>query len=130
MIERRKREVELLRCGFGQVDVGEHLEWVIIRHYPLISGWNRSQTEVLVTIPPGYPNTPPDNFFTDNDLRLSDGNRQPENTSPNIQQLGKAWLQFSFHVQKGDWQPHMDLLNGHNLLTFMEGVRQRLLELS
>jgi hypothetical protein len=128
MFERRKQEIELLRKEYGHVDVSDNLEWIIIRHYPLKSGWNQTDTEVLVFIPPGYPNTPPDFFYTQNDLRLSNGNRLPDKTTANTQKLGKPWLQFSYHVEKADWNPHSDLLRGHNLLTFMEGVNQRLSE--
>lgn len=79
------------------------------------------------THPAGYPITPPDNFYTDGDLRLSDG-RQPGNTSQ-AEQLGESWLQFSYHLESGDWRPQANLLAGDNLLTFLVGVSARLAEL-
>jgi hypothetical protein len=81
----------------------------------------------LILIPPGYPITPPDNFYTDNELRLSSG-ALPGNSNANTIQLERPWLQFSYHVESADWQPNSDLLQGHNLMTFLQGVAIRLSE--
>jgi hypothetical protein len=126
MIERRKDELKIFRSIYGELHHGPDLEWVIIKQLKLLSGWSKAATSVLVFIPVGYPVTPPDNFYTDNDLRLM-GGMLPGNSTPNQQFLGREWLQFSFHVD-GDWKPHADLLSGHNLLTFLEGVIRRLSE--
>jgi hypothetical protein len=126
MLERRQRELELVRTEYGDIEVGSNLDWVIIKKWPLPAGWNKTETQVLVLIPPGYPVTPPDNFYTDNDLRLASGG-QPSNSSVNVSQIDKPWLQFSHHVESEDWKPHADLLQGHNLLTFLKiGVTRRL----
>ena len=128
MIERRKRELELVRAEYGDLEIGDKLDWVIIKKWPLPNGWNKTETSVLVLIPPGYPVTPLDNFYTDNDLRLSNGG-QPGNSSVNASQLGRSWLQFSYHVEQEDWKPHGDILQGHNLLTFLKiGVTRRFSE--
>ena len=128
MLERRERELELVRTEYGDLEIGSNLDWVIIKKWTLQTGWSKSETQVLVLIPPGYPVTPPDNFYTDNDLRLANGG-QPSNSSVNVSQLGRFWLQFSYHVEPEDWKPHADLLQGHNLLTFLKiGVTRRLSE--
>lgn len=128
MLERRKRELELLKAEYGDLEIGEKLDWVIIKKWLLLSGWNKTETPVLVLIPSGYPVTPPDNFYTDNDLRLVNEGL-PGNSSVNVSQLEKSWLQFSYHVEPEDWKPHADILQGHNLLTFLKmGVSRRLSE--
>lgn len=128
MIERRKDELKLIQAAFGPIEHGANFEWVILKQWKLPPGWNKTETSVLVFIPPGYPVTPPDNFYTDNDLQLT-GGASPGSSTPNQKHLGRDWLQFSFHVD-GDWKPHADLLNGHNLLTFLQGVVRRLSERS
>jgi Prokaryotic E2 family E len=128
MFERRERELELVKAEYGDLEIGEKLDWVIIKKWLLSNGWNKTETQVLVLIPPGYPVTPPDNFYTDNDLRLLNGG-MPGNSSVNASQLERLWLQFSHHVEPEDWKPHADVLQGHNLLTFLKiGVARRLSE--
>lgn len=129
MIERRKKELELVEAKYGLIEVSPNLDWFIINAWDLIPGWNKTQTRVLVLLAPGYPTTAPDNFYTDNDLRLANGT-VPGNTSPGQSVAGGQWLQFSYHIQAGDWQPHADPLQGHNMLTFLEGVAARLKEVS
>jgi len=127
MIDLRRRELELVASEYGELTHGPNHDWVILSRWHLPSGWNKPKTRLLVLIPSGYPTTPPDNFYTDADLRLSDG-RQPGSTSQ-AQQLGDSWLQFSYHLEPGDWQARADLLAGDNILTFLVGVTARLAEL-
>lgn len=130
MTDRRKREIELVEEQFGVLDIASDWSWLIIRGYPLPVGWSKSETAILILIPPGYPETPPDNFYTDVDLRLANG-AQAEGQSDGPTHAGRQWQQFSWHfVEPAEWQPHVELEKGHNLLTFMNGVVQRLSELS
>lgn len=129
MIERRKEELRLVEAKYGELEVDPNFEWFIIKRWGLGPGWNVTDTPVLVLFPPGYPVTPPDNFYTRNDLKLAVGG-EPGNTSLNVNQAGRTWRQFSWHVEAGDWRPHAEILKGHNMLTFLEGVSQRLNEAS
>jgi len=127
VIDLRKRELELVAAEYGELDHGPNIEWLVLCRWQLPSGWNQKETRLLIIIPSGYPVTPPDNFYTDADLRLADG-RQPGNTSLASHQ-GENWLQFSYHLESGDWRPQANLLEGDNLLTFLIGVAARLAEL-
>jgi hypothetical protein len=129
MIERRNEELKFIEAKYGELEIAPDVGWFIINRWPLGTGWNIAETPVLVLFPPGYPVTPPDNFYTRNDLRLTSGG-QPGNTSPNVTQAGRSWLQFSWHVEGGDWQPKAEVLKGHNILTFLAGIGLRLSEAS
>jgi len=129
MLERRKKEFDLIRSKYGAVEAGPNLEWVRIDHYPLPPGWNKEEVALLILIRPGYPTTPPDNFLVDNDLRLENG-ELPGSISQGQSHLGQSWLQFSYHVDPADWNPGTNILDGHNLLTFLVGVEKRLSEVS
>src|ERR1051326_7605539 len=113
MTDRIKRELALVKSAYGEVDVDADLRWFVIRRWLLVAGWNKQHTRLLVVIPPGYPVTAPDNFFTDQDLPL-DGDAMPGNASV-AQQAGESWLQFSYHLEGGEWQPE----KGHDFLTFL-----------
>jgi len=131
VLDRRRSELELVKAAYGELELAPDLSWVIIRCWALPSGWNKMDTPVLVNIPPGYPVTPPDNFCTEPALRLA-GGAMPGNTMGVQEYAGRQWLQFSFHVadSQNDWRPDADLLRGHNLLTFLTGIGQRLEEVS
>lgn len=116
-----------MRQHYGEVDAGSDLEWAVVKAVPLPNGWNRPTTETLIVIPPGYPLTPPDNFFVRNGLRLANGS-PPANFAENQSVLGDSWAQFSFHAQS--WNPAPEPMDGDNLMTFMMAVEGRLKELS
>jgi hypothetical protein len=123
--ERIKRELALVVAVHGELEIDASLRWFIVKRWPLVPGWNKEHTRVLVLIPPGYGVTPPDNFHTDLDLAIKGGGK-PGNTSAAQPINGQQWLQFSYHIEASDWLPE----NGHNLLTFLGGVDRRLREVS
>ena len=128
MLDRWKVELGLVEAVYGPLEISPDLAWFIIPHWKLPLGWSKSKTAVLVLIPPGYPVTPPDNFYADVDLRLA-GEGMPGNAGPESQ-AGRQWLRFSYHVEGADWKSHAEPEKGHNLLTFLQGVATRLKEAS
>lgn len=125
MTDRIKRELGLVESVYGELEADPDFRWFIIKRWPLVSGWNKEQTRLLILIPPGYALTPPDNFYTEPDLAV-EGGGQPGNTSTAQPINGQQWLQFSYHIEASDWQPE----NGHDLLTFLAGVSRRLKEVT
>ena len=126
-LERRRLEIELLRRQYQQVEHGPDIDWILFRAFPLTSGWNRESTDLLVLIPPGYPETAPDNFHVQNGLRTESG-AVPGNYAEDQEVLGESWAQFSYHAE--DWSPSPDPHDGDSLLTFMVAVERRLLEVN
>lgn len=129
MRERILREFDLVENRFGAIERGPNLDWFVVKSMGLITGWNKANSSILVVMPAGYPTIPPDNFYADSDLRLGSGSL-PGNTSPDQQVVGRMMLLFSFHIEAGEWRPGPTAEDGHNLLTFMEGIRDRLRETS
>lgn len=129
MYDRVAQELKLVEGEFGPLECSPSLDWFVIKRLALSTGWNKPETAVLVLIPAGYPTIPPDNFYTDADLRLSTG-VAPGNSSPNQTVAGRPLLLFSFHIEAGGWCPGAGAADGHNLLTFVHGIRHRLAEAS
>lgn len=127
MRERIKRELELVGRRFGGLEIGPTGDWFIVKSLPLGTGWSKCESRVLVLLPGGYPTTPPDNFYTDSELRLANGG-VPGNASSEQQAAGSTWMLFSYHIEISDWLPAPEPEDGHNLLTFLEGVLKRLRE--
>lgn len=128
-MDRRREEFGLVAARYGELEASPSWDWLIIKRWPLVPGWNKPETAVLILIPSGYPAIPPDNVYTDADLCLADG-REPGNAAGVIDHNGRRWRQFSYHVDPNEWQPDADPLRGHNVLTFLEGVAQRLREVN
>jgi Prokaryotic E2 family E len=117
----------LIEAEYGDLEAAPDHSWLIVKRWALPAGWSKTETALLVNIPSGHPVTPPDNFCTDLDLRLANGGT-PDSVMGEYEYAGRRWLQFSYHVtdSESDWRPHADILRGHNLLTFLLGVKARL----
>ncbi len=127
MLERRQQEIELLRKKYGDLEVGTDLNWVLFKVFPVPLGWSRTTTELLVVIPQGYPFTPPDNFYVTMGLKLASG-IPPGNYTEGVNLVNRQWGQFSFHPEREQWKASPEILDGHNLLTFLLQVEKRLIE--
>jgi hypothetical protein len=126
VLERREKELQLVEAQFGELERAPDLSWFVIRRCPLPAGWSKTETSLLILLDPGYPETPPDNFHTDADLTLASGD-EPGNASGMLEHADRRWRVFSWHFEDTEeWRPHAEVERGHNLLTFLLGVQQRL----
>lgn len=123
---RLRQEVELLKQQFPNLRHGEQFQWVLIPELTLPSGrFNRSTATILFSIPTGYPQTGPDNFFANVDLRLVDGGMPPAFNPGSQSSNGNAaidgdWGWFSWHPQA--WRPAATIEGGDNLLGFVRTI--------
>lgn len=119
-------EIDLLRQQFPDLQHGDQLDWVLLPELVLpLKRFNRHKTKLLFRIPVGYPQTGPDNFFVEVDLRLADGGNPPgfntnrESTS-GAAPLPGEWGWFSWHPQS--WRPAASVEGGDNLIGFVRSV--------
>jgi hypothetical protein len=126
MRERILQEIELLKKQYLNLRHGDRLEWVLIPEVLLPTGrFNMERTPMLFSIPTGYPQTGPDNFFVDAGLRLKDGsspaafNQGSQSSSGNALAPGN-WGWFSWHPQ--NWRPAATIEGGDNLSGFVRGA--------
>ena len=115
------KELERLKARWDNLSFEAAGRWSFTG-WRLPPGWNMTQSQLWVPCPPAYPQTPPDNFYTDAQLRLADG-REPGNSSLTHLENGLQVRCFSFHVQ-GGWDPEQ----GDALESFLFGVERRLSE--
>lgn len=126
MHERVRAEIELLKKQFPELRYGDQLDWVLIPELvPPAGRFNKKNTKVLFKIPPGYPQTGPDNFFVDADLRLSNGTPPPafnigSQSSNGPAPIEGSWGWFSWHPQ--GWRPAEAIEGGDNLVGFVRGI--------
>lgn len=117
-----EQQFNIVRTYYGNTEMralpdGSHL--IVIRGFPLPQGWSKSNIETRFVAPVGYPMARPDCFWTDADLRLTNGN-MPQATGNNpIPHVGGQFLWFSWHV--ASWNANSD-----NLLTYINVIKRRL----
>src|SRR5262249_48059619 len=71
---------------------------VILRGFKLPDGrFTTSSADILVLLPPGYPDNPPDMFYTMPWLTLSGLNRYPKAADQALPFAGRTWQRWSRH---------------------------------
>jgi hypothetical protein len=108
--------------------------WVVIKDFLLPEGYNYTHSDVLILLPSNYPQTPPDWFYVDDNLRLANGQKPShvfyDNTShdPNRAHAQadsppqmKGWTGCCLHIRS--WKPAANPLDGHCLLSVCELIR-------
>lgn len=111
------------------VDVGfEHFEskaqpdgwtFLIVPDYALPEGLSPRSVQLLVKLPPAFPDAAPDMFWLSPDVRTPTG-VVPQGTSIE-NMLGAQWQRFSWHLNPGAWRPGISTLRD-----YMRCVRARL----
>jgi hypothetical protein len=78
-------------------------QFFVISDFELPRGFEPNRVELLVKLPPGFPDAAPDMFWVHPAVRTSAGN-VPRSTSTE-RLLGKNWQRFSWHLAAGAWKP-------------------------
>lgn len=127
--DRLAQEAALLRKVYPAAVVDADALVVILPAYELPPGWTHHTTDVLFQIPVNYPAGQPDNICVRPDLGLAHG-AAPGNCQGLQTHAGRPWLQFSYHMEPGDWQPKADPASGSNLVDYLSGALTRFQEAS
>ena len=90
---------------------------VVLPGRPVPPGYNRASVDVLLRLPPGFPDVPPDMWWVDPALVLADG-RPVEATQLTEVYLGRSWQRWSRHFTPGQWRPGID-----NVETYLARIR-------
>lgn len=119
-----ERQLGQLRERFGVVDATPLVDGstlVSVPDVPLPAGWSARATTVRFVVPPGYPFTALDCFWTDPSLTLATG-AAPQNTGanpiPGAPQEPLLW--FSWHLVN-PWDPNRDTLS-----SWMNSILERM----
>jgi hypothetical protein len=103
--------------------------WIKIAGYPLVSGWNRSETDTVFQIPVAYPGTPPYGIFVPAGILFNSARPnnyvEPAGTQP---PFPGPWGFFSWAPADGEWRPTANVTSGSNLLNWVHGFAERFKE--
>lgn len=118
--------------GAGQLhteDVGFHefeclpqpdgWTFLVVPNYPLPGSFSPDCAQLLVKLPPAFPDAAPDMFWLSPHIRTKSG-CSPQGTSTETL-LGQPWQRFSWHLLPGAWRPGTSTLRD-----YLRCVRARL----
>ncbi len=80
---------------------------IVIGGYVLPLGYNRASADLLLRLPVGYPDIPPDMWWFDPAICLADG-RSIQATECIEHYLGRTWQRWSRHLNAAHWQSGVD----------------------
>ena len=93
---------------------------VVLRGWVLPRGFDKETADLLIRLASGYPDVPPDMWWFDPPIGLSNGGK-PRNTGASETHLGRTWQRWSRHLNPGQWRSGVDCLE-----TFLALVQQEL----
>ena len=93
---------------------------VVLLQWPLPSGFDCDAADLLVRLPPGYPDVPPDMWWFSPPVHLANGQALPATNAVGTY-LGRSWQRWSRHFRNGQWQSGVD-----GLESFLALIRQDL----
>jgi hypothetical protein len=96
---------------------------LVIKEWPLPEGYEPPAVELLVRLPPGFPDAPPDMYWCNPPVRLAGSGAYPQAADLFEQHLGQQWQRFSRHLPPGAWQPGRDSLESYLALIRTELAR-------
>jgi Prokaryotic E2 family E len=96
---------------------------LILREYRLPEGYAPTTTDVLVRLPPGFPDAAPDMWWCSPPVRLTATGAYPIAGDAMESMLGRTWQRFSRHLPSGVWRPGRDSLATY--LTLMRADLER-----
>jgi Prokaryotic E2 family E len=96
--------------------------FVVISNYELPAGFEPNRVDLLVKLPPGFPDAAPDMFWVHPEVRTP--NRAVPKATSSEPLLGRNWQRFSWHLASGAWKPGVS-----ELRDFLRCIYSRFLRL-
>lgn len=93
--------------------------FLVIAGYLLPPGFQPATVDLLIKLPPGFPDAQPDMFWVYPTVKAANGSLPRATCIEPI--LDKQWQRFSWHLAAGAWQPGVSTLRD-----FMRCIRGRL----
>lgn len=94
-------------------EVSDESGWtnVVLKDYALPVGFDRESVDLLVRLPPGFPDVPPDMFWVDPQIKVARTQALAPASAHTETHAGRSWQRFSRHLQPGVWRPGVDSLD-------------------
>ena len=95
---------------------------IVVSRWTLPPGYNVQEADLLVRLPAGYPDLPPDMWWFDPAVLRADGCEIPA-TQATGRYLGRSWQRWSRHLRPEQWRSGVDGIGSFFTLIREELVR-------
>jgi hypothetical protein len=103
----------LARRGFEHDVVADGImTCVVLKNWMLPPGLSQPKADLLIRLQPGYPDLPPDMWWFDPGLTLTNGTVIPA-TEVTESHIGRIWQRWSRHFNPGQWRSGVDGLESY-----------------
>lgn len=85
---------------------------VVLPNFPLPAGFTLTAADLLLRLPPGYPDAPPDMWWFEPFIVRAGGGEIPQ-TNSHETYLGRVWQRWSRHLPPGSWRPGLDSIESY-----------------
>ena len=85
---------------------------IVFPDWKLPTGLAPQSAALLVRLPPGYPDLPPDMWWFHPDVRRANGSVIQATEAREVH-LGRQWQRWSRHFQAGQWRSGVDGLESY-----------------
>jgi hypothetical protein len=85
--------------------------FLVVSDYMLPTGYTPNRVQLLLKLPPTFPDAAPDMFWVCPEVKAPSGNL-PRSTSTE-QLLGQGWQRFSWHLVPGAWKSGVSSLRDY-----------------
>jgi E2/UBC family protein E len=96
--------------------------FLVISEYALPAEFQPARVDVLIKLPPGFPDAAPDMFWVYPPVRTLSGSLPRATSEERL--LGKTWQRFSWHLAAGAWKPGVS-----DLREFLRCIHSRFLQM-
>lgn len=95
---------------------------LVIKSWQLPVGYDRTESDLLLRLPPGFPDVAPDMWWFAPGVRLASGVNVQATEVVEVH-LGRSWQRWSRHFQPGQWRSGIDGLESYLALIQHELLR-------
>ncbi|MBP6301875.1 MAG: hypothetical protein KBB37_01840 [Bacteroidia bacterium] len=75
--------------------------------------FNAKQASLLIILPQGYPDVPPDMFYFTPELRFTSNNTFPDRADQLVNHFQIKWQQWSRHANASEWRIGIDGIHSY-----------------
>jgi hypothetical protein len=102
----------------------ENFDYIAIMKFNLNENFSQPTTTLLIKMPKLYPEVPPTHFFIKKSILCKGANALYYHKDDEFNELSEdGWGKYCLHIKGNCWKPSINILEGDNLITYLELIK-------